>query len=376
MAWLEFTVETTPRSIDSVVTALSARGFSDLVIEDQSEFETFLEENRAYWDYIDEGLQKKLQGLSRIKLYLEDTDDNGRKRLDAAVNELGLTMTVAPLPEIDWEESWKDNYPPQEIGERIVVLPYWLAEEPTDRLKVILDPGLTFGTGAHPSTQMVMEVMENVVKPGFHCLDLGSGSGILSIAALRLGAETAVGIDIDPKAEDIARENAAYNGFAAPAFTALTGNVTEDTALMDTLAANRYDLVLVNIVADVIIGLAPVLPHFLNESSTLICSGILDTRLSDVLDALTAAGIARMGLWTLWDVPCTYPLLERMKLEVAATGGVVRDAEYGADITLRTAFPAGAAETFQLRLTELSAGSLTMTAAGEEFLPGPREEAN
>ena len=376
MAWLEFTIETTPQSIDSAVTALSARGFSDLVIEDQSEFETFLEENRAYWDYIDEGLQKKLQGLSRIKLYLEDTDDNGRKRLDAAVNELGLTMTAAPLPETDWEESWKDNYPPQEIGERIVVLPYWLAEESTDRLKVILDPGLTFGTGAHPSTQMVMEVMENVVKPGFHCLDLGSGSGILSIAALRLGAETAVGIDIDPKAEDIARENAAYNGFAAPAFTALTGNVTEDTALMDTLAANRYDLVLVNIVADVIIGLAPVLPHFLNESSTLICSGILDTRLSDVLDALTAAGIARMGLWTLWDVPCTYPLLERMKLEVAATGGVVRDAEYGADITLRTAFPAGAAETFQLRLTELSAGSLTMTAAGEEFLPGPREEAN
>lgn len=291
MAWLEFTIETTPQSIDSAVTALSARGFFDLVIEDQSEFETFLEENRAYWDYIDEGLQKKLQGLSRIKLYLEDTDDHGRKRLDAAVKELGLTMTAALLPETNWEESWKDNYPPQEIGDRIVVLPYWLAEESTDRLKVILDPGLTFGTGAHPSTQMVMEVMENAVKPGFHCLDLGSGSGILSIAALRLGAETAVGIDIDPKAEDIARENAAYNGFAAPAFTALTGNVTEDTALMDTLAAKRYDLVLVNIVADVIIGLAPVLPHFLNESSTLICSGILDTRLSDVLDALTAAGL-------------------------------------------------------------------------------------
>ena len=207
------------------------------------------------------------------------------------MNELGLTMTAAPLPETDWEESWKDNYPPQEIGERIVVLPYWLAEEPTHRLKVILDPGLTFGTGAHPSTQMVMEVMEDVVKPGFHCLDLGSGSGILSIAALRLGAESAIGIDIDPKAEDIARENAAYNGFAAPAFTALTGNVTEDTALMDTLAAGRYDLVLVNIVADVIIGLAPVLPHFLGESSTLICSGILDTRLSDVLEALTAAGL-------------------------------------------------------------------------------------
>ena len=140
MAWLEFTIETTPQSIDSAVTALSARGFSDLVIEDQSEFETFLEENRAYWDYIDEGLQKKLEGLSRIKLYLEDTDGGGRKRLDAAVKELGLTMTAAPLPETNWGESWKDNYPPQEIGERIVVLPYWLRRNPPTGSKSFSTP--------------------------------------------------------------------------------------------------------------------------------------------------------------------------------------------------------------------------------------------
>ena len=291
MAWLEFTIETTPQSIDSAVTALSARGFSDLVIEDQSEFETFLEENRAYWDYIDEGLQKKLQGLSRIKLYLEDTDDHGRKRLDAAVKELGLTMTAAPLPETNWEESWKDNYPPQEIGERIVVLPYWLAEEPTDRLKVILDPGLTFGTGAHPSTQMVMETMETLVKPGFRCLDLGSGSGILSITALRLGAERAVGVDIDPKAEDAARENAGYNGFGSPEFTALSGNVLEDRALMDSLKAESWDLVFVNIVADVIIGLSPVLPELMGKNTVVICSGILDVRLPDVKAALQRAGL-------------------------------------------------------------------------------------
>ena len=165
------------------------------------------------------------------------------------------------------------------MGEKIIVLPYWNADLETDRVKVILDPGLTFGTGAHPSTQMVMEVMEDTVKPGFRCLDLGSGSGILSIAALRLGAASAIGMDIDPKAEDIARENAAYNGFGAPEFTALTGNVTEDKALMASLAAKEYDLVLVNIVADVIIGLAPILPNFLTEKSTLICSGILDVRL-------------------------------------------------------------------------------------------------
>ena len=291
MAWLEITVDTVSEKINSVVTVLTAKGFSDLVIEDQAEFETFLEENRAYWDYIDEGLQEKLQGLSHIKLYLEDGDTAALERLQAAVEGLKLTMTVAPLAEVDWEESWKDNYPPQEVGEKIVVLPYWLAEQETDRLKVILDPGLTFGTGAHPSTQMVMEKMEEVVRPGFACLDLGSGSGILSIAALRLGAESAIGIDIDPKAEDIARENAAYNGFGAPEFTALTGNVTEDRELMEKLARKEYDLVLVNIVADVIIGLAPVLPKFLTGKSTLICSGILDVRLADVTAALEQAGL-------------------------------------------------------------------------------------
>ena len=291
MAWLEIMVDTASEKVGSVVTALTAGGFSDLVIEDQEEFETFLEENRAYWDYIDESLQKQLQGLSRVKLYLEDTDTAGLKRLEALTAQLKLSMTVSSLAETDWEESWKDNYPAQEVGKRLVVLPYWLAEEETDRLKVILDPGLTFGTGAHPSTQMVMETMEDQVKPGFRCLDLGSGSGILSIAALRLGAETAVGIDIDPKAEDIARENAAYNGFGEPAFRALTGNVTEDKGLMAQLAAVEYDLVLVNIVADVIVALAPVLPEFLTEKSLLICSGILDTRLEDVLRALKNAGL-------------------------------------------------------------------------------------
>ena len=291
MAWLEITIDTAAEKINSVVTVLTAKGFSDLVIEDQEEFETFLEENKAYWDYIDEEFQEKLQGLSHIKLYLEDTDKAGMERLEKAVAELKLSMTVAPLAEVDWEESWKDNYPPQEVGEKIVVLPYWLADQETDRVKVILDPGLTFGTGAHPSTQMVMEKMEEVVRPGFRCLDLGSGSGILSIAALGLGAESAIGIDIDPKAEDIARENAAYNGFAAPQFTALTGNVTEDKELMQQLAAQEYDLVLVNIVADVIIGLSPVLPNFLTANSTLICSGILDVRLEEVCAALKKAGL-------------------------------------------------------------------------------------
>ena len=291
MNWLEITVETAPATIETVAARLTAGGFADLVIEDQTEFEDFLQENRSCWDYIDEDLQKQLEGLSRIKLYLEDTDAAGMERLQKLLDQLGLTMQVSTMGETDWEESWKDNYPPQEVGESLVVLPYWLENEETDRKKIILDPGLTFGTGAHPSTQMVMQTMEETDLKDAVCLDLGSGSGILSITALRLGAKSAVGVDIDPKAEGIARENAAYNGFGAPEFTALTGNVTADRTLMDRLAADRYDLLLVNIVADVIIGLAPVLPQFMDENTLLICSGILDTRLEDVTRALEKAGL-------------------------------------------------------------------------------------
>ena len=299
MAWLELTLSTLPSSIEDVAAALTAAGFSDLVLEDQTQFEDFLEDNRAYWDYIDEQLQEKLQGLSCIKLYLEAADGSGMEKLKITLQQLRhlhpawgeLALQIKPLPDTDWEESWKENYPPQPVGQSLLVLPYWQADTETDRKKVILDPGLTFGTGAHPSTQMVMEFMEELVQPGAHCLDLGSGSGILSITALRLGAADAIGVDIDPKAEDIARENAAYNGFSAPEFTALTGNVTEDQAMMAQLSQREYDVVLVNIVADVIIGLAPILPHFLTERSVLLCSGILDTRLADVTAALERAGL-------------------------------------------------------------------------------------
>jgi len=226
--------------------------------------------------------EKQLQKLRKL---LEALKKRTKKNLGS------LEVTSALLPETNWEESWKDNYPPQEVGDRLIVVPCWNPEA-GERIPVILDPGLTFGTGAHPSTQMCMEFMENLVQPGMSVIDLGSGSGILSIAALRLGSKTAVGVDIDPKAEDIARENAAYNDFHADRFTAVTGNVTEDHALMENLSETHYDLVFVNIVADVIIGLAPVLGHFMDGNTRVICSGILDVREAEVHAALEAAGLA------------------------------------------------------------------------------------
>jgi ribosomal protein L11 methyltransferase len=300
MYYLEVCVNTAPAAIETLAALLGDAGFENMVIEDQSELEGFLEDNKAYWDYIDEKLQSELEGLCRVRLFVENTDTEGMERLKAFIADLkendpagfygSLDMTVKALPEVDWMEAWKDNYPAQPIGEKLIVVPCWNPEA-GDRIPVILDPGLTFGTGAHPSTQMCMEFMEDMVTSGMEVIDLGSGSGILSIAALRLGAKTAVGVDIDPKAEDIARENAAYNDFGAERFDAVTGNVTEDHELMQSLSAKHYDLVFVNIVADVIIGLAPVLKHFMDENTRVICSGILDVREAEVHAALEAAGL-------------------------------------------------------------------------------------
>ena len=303
MDYLEVTIQTASAGIEAVASALTAGGFDSLVVEDRAEYETFLEDNRAYWDYIDEEFQQELQGLSRIKLYLEvdGTEGNQLRKLEKVLESLKkrspgknlgtLEITSSLLPETNWEESWKDSYPPQPVGEKLIVVPYWNPEA-GDRISVILDPGLTFGTGAHPSTQMCMEFMEELVKDNMDVIDLGSGSGILSIAALRLGAKTAVGVDIDPKAEDIARENAQYNDFGSDRFDAVTGNVTEDRELMERLSEKHYDLVFVNIVADVIIGLAPVLKHFMDANTKVICSGILDVREEEVHAALESAGLA------------------------------------------------------------------------------------
>ena len=298
MEYLELTIKTSPEGIEPMAAILTANGFEDLVLEDQQELEGFLDSNRAYWDYIDESLAAHLQGLSQIKLYLEKEDTASLSRLESLLEEQkdkgfgSLELKITALAPVDYAESWKENYPAQEVGEKLVVLPYWLADTyEGSRLPVILDPGLTFGTGAHPSTQMCMEFMEELVEPGMDVIDLGSGSGILSIAALRLGAETALGVDIDPKAEDIARENASYNDFGRDRFDAVTGNVTEDHQLMQKLSGKHYDLVFVNIVADVIIGLAPVLKHFMDENTRVICSGILDVREAEVNEALAANGL-------------------------------------------------------------------------------------
>ncbi len=304
MQWLEVTIKTLSRGIDLVADELTARGFDSFIMDDQEDFQQFLDENRQYWDYVDETLEAQMQGLSQIRLYLEDGPDAPaamdtlRSMMKTLKEKHGedivgtLELAVNGVQDEDWENNWKQYYTPLPIGKKLLVVPQWLSpENEENRIPVILDPGMIFGTGAHASTQMCMRALEKIVHGGEDVIDLGSGSGILSITALLLGAKFATGVDIDPKAEDIARENAAMNNLGADRFRAVTGDVIGSRAMMETLSKPGYDIVLANIVADVIIPLSRVVPAFLKEGGIFVCSGILNTRLDEVKAALEQNGL-------------------------------------------------------------------------------------
>ena len=172
------------------------------------------------------------------------------------------------------------------------------------RVPVFLDPGMIFGTGAHASTQMCMLRLEEHIRGGEQVLDLGSGSGILSITALLLGAAHATGVDVDPKAEDIARENAAINGLGPDRFTARTGNIITGQAELEDLFSRRWDLICMNIFADVIIPMTAVLPRLIHDKTLVICSGVLENRYPEVLAAVEAAHLRVRQLQTMNDWCC------------------------------------------------------------------------
>lgn len=314
MQWLELTIQTSSTGIELLAERLTVLGYDSFIMDDQAEFDDFLENNKQYWDYVDEDLAKQMEGLSQIRLYLEDgpgameavsdlkTQMALLKQQYPKVDLGSLEIGLANLKDEDWENNWKQYYQPLPIGKRLLVVPQWLSpENPEGRLPILLDPGMIFGTGAHASTQMCMIAMENLIHGGERVIDLGSGSGILSITALLLGAATATGVDIDPKAEDIARENAAINDLHADRFTAVTGDVIGDRTMMERLAQGGYDMVLANIVADVIIPLSQVVPHFLRKDSVFICSGILDQRLDEVRAAIEGAGLRIDAVNTMED---------------------------------------------------------------------------
>ena len=290
--WLEVAVNTDAAHLDEVCAKLTAAGMDGLVIEEEGEFLRFLENNRQYWDYVDQELLDRMKGVARVKFYVTD-DDLGRRQLADYTDGLGFEYTVTPLLEDDWAYSWQKYYQPLEIGTRLYVVPEWMRDQPVPggRVPLYLNPGLTFGTGSHASTQLCLEGVEEHTAPGLPVLDLGCGSGILSIAALVLGASQAAAVDIDPKAVDVAYENAALNGIGKDRYLVRAGDVISDAALVRELAQTRYHLVLANIVADVIIPLSARVPELLDRDGLFLCSGIIDTRAQEVADALARNGL-------------------------------------------------------------------------------------
>ena len=308
MDWLELHIDTTHTGLEPVETMLSALGIDGVVIDDETEFHDFLESNRQYWDYVDEDLEASMHGKSRVTFYLP-ADETGFAQmgevrlaledLKARRSDCGsLLLSLENLRDEDWENNWKQYYKPMEIGQRLLVIPQWEQVDPGQRVPLILDPGLTFGTGSHATTRLCLTALEKTVAQGDRVLDLGCGSGILSIAALRLGASQALAVDIDDKCLDVAYENAALNGIGKDRYTVRVGDVLSDGSLRRELEGG-YDIVVANIVADVIIALAPLVPAMLRPGGTFLCSGIIDDRAEEVRSALEAAG------WTVLETQST-----------------------------------------------------------------------
>ena len=304
MNWTQVDIYTATPAIDLLSVRLQDLGIRGCMVQDAEDFQEFLEQKDGKWDYLEDGLMELASCETCVTVYLPE-DAQGAETLAALRAMLAqmkaedtegqygrLEAVCSGIREEDWANNWKQYFKPFPVGKKLYIKPSW--EEPTaaaeGRTILEIDPASSFGTGQHHTTRLCLELMENEIVPdSTRLLDLGCGSGILSIAALRLGAVSAKAVDIDDKCLTVAYENAALNGIGKDRYTVLVGDVLSNGALRETLGGG-YDVVVANIVADVIIGLAPMVRQFLKPGGLFLCSGIIDTRAGEVADALRQNG--------------------------------------------------------------------------------------
>ena len=285
MEWTDIQLTVAQKDAEQAEAAATMIAEGGIYIEDYSDLEQQVAEI-AHVDLIEPELLAKPRDVVIIHIYLEpgaqpaETLGAIQARMEAA--GIPYTVRTAGVAQEDWQNGWRKYYHPMEIGRRLAVVPSWQAYD-TDRVKLLLDPGLAFGTGGHETTSLCLEALDELTAGGERVLDIGTGSGILAIAALKLGAACAEGVDIDPVAVRTACENAALNGVAGQ-FTDLVGDLSDK-------ASGTYQIITANIVANAIISLAPAVPGLLAEGGHFIASGIIDTRAQEVAEALAKAGL-------------------------------------------------------------------------------------
>ena len=305
MNWTEVTIDTAKAGLDVLCAMLTDIGFKGFLIHDPDDYEELLAGKVGHWDYLEEGLAEELTaGTPTVTAYVPENAQGAEqmialrglldqlKNAEDAENYGTLVLTSKGIREEDWANNWKQYFRPLCIGERLWVSPTWIDEEPpAGRTALRIDPGSSFGTGQHDTTKLCLALLQDCVQPGSRVLDLGCGSGILSIGAMLLGAADALAIDIEQNAVEAAAENATRNGIDLHNYRTICGNVLEDAALVEQLGEGWADVLCANIVADILIAMRELFVRFMREGATLLLSGIIDERLDEVLSSMEEIGL-------------------------------------------------------------------------------------